>query len=108
MDGFQWNQIISRFPHLAEGIFEGLDDQSPTSCRLVEYIAEFIMKSSIENNIDLNAKNSSDVTGFHYACLRGQVKIVELLITNSVEFNIDLNALNAFPAVQRRLFLLRA
>jgi len=36
MDGFQWNEIISRFPHIAEGIFEGLDDQSLTSCRLVE------------------------------------------------------------------------
>ena len=44
-------------------------------------IAEFIMKSSIENNIDLNAKNSSDewhprnrgFTGFHYACQKSQV-----------------------------------
>ena len=36
MDRFQWNEIISRFPHIAEGIFEGLDDQSLTSCRLVE------------------------------------------------------------------------
>ena len=36
MDGFQWTEFILRFPHLAEKIFEGLDDQSLTSCRLVE------------------------------------------------------------------------
>ena len=33
MDGFQWNIIISSFPHIAEAIFERLDDQSLTSCR---------------------------------------------------------------------------
>ena len=33
MDGFQWNEIFSRFPHIAEEIFKGLDDQSLTSCR---------------------------------------------------------------------------
>ena len=31
MDGFQWNEIISRFPYIAEGIFERLDDQSLTT-----------------------------------------------------------------------------
>ena len=36
MDGFQWTEFIQRFPELAEGIFEILDDQSLTSCRLVE------------------------------------------------------------------------
>ena len=36
MDGFQWTEFILRFPHLAEKIFEGLDDQSLTTCRLVE------------------------------------------------------------------------
>ena len=36
MDGFQWNEIFSRFPLIAEEIFKGLDDQSLTSCRLVE------------------------------------------------------------------------
>ena len=175
-DGFQWNKIISRFPHIAEGIFEGLDDQSLTSCRLVEKswknlidgrnypwerivkksyledgntylhlaakygqsemfekifnevteknpgnennkmcektpfhvacekrhvrIAEFILKNSIENNINLNSEVGWDgwpprnrgFTGFHYACQRGQVEIVELLIKNSVECNVDLNA----------------
>ena len=32
----QWTKFIQRFPHLAEKIFEGLDDQSLTTCRLVE------------------------------------------------------------------------
>ena len=36
MDGFKWTELIPRFPELAEGIFELLDDQSLTSCRLVE------------------------------------------------------------------------
>ena len=166
MDGFPWNEIISRFPHIAEEIFEGLDDQSLTSCRLVEKswknvidgknypwkrivkrrnleqkweygntylhlaskyghpemfekifkeeirknpgntssgmtpfhfacekghsrIAEFILKSSIENIflfIDLNAKDFSGKTGYHYACESGHVKIVELLI-NKIKGN---------------------
>ena len=28
MDGFPWKKIIVSFPHIAEKIFEGLDDQS--------------------------------------------------------------------------------
>ena len=36
MDEFQWTELILRFPHLAEAMFEILDDQSLTSCRLVE------------------------------------------------------------------------
>ena len=36
MDGFQCNKIIVGCPHIAEKIFEGLDDQSLTTCRLVE------------------------------------------------------------------------
>ena len=32
------------------------------------------------------------MTGFHYACMHGHVKIFELLIKKSVECNIDLNA----------------
>ena len=173
MDGFQWNEIILRFPHIAEKIFEGLDDQSLTSCRLVEKswknvidgrnypwerivkksnlkdgntylhlaakhgqtemfekifnketkknpgnknegtpfhvacekghvrIAEFIIKNSNENNINLNTNttgydrwNCRDIngfTGFHYACRGGDVELVELLVKNSVECNIDLN-----------------
>jgi len=210
MDGFQWNEIISRFPHIAEGIFEGLDDQSLTSCRLVEKswknvidgrnypwerivkkrnlewngwntylhlaskyghpemfekifkeeikkthiknihekirclqcgkmvgpgkmilpieeqknfkceicakdflanpkntygetpfqiacekghvrIAEFIIKNSIENHINLNYPFWTR-TGFHFACKNGHVELVELLIKNSVECNINLNA----------------
>ena len=163
MDGFQWTEFIQRFPELAEGIFEGLDDQSLTSCRLVEKswknlidgrnypwerivkksdledgntylhlaakygqtemfekifhkeieknpenkdektpfhvacekghfrIAEFIMKSCIENNIDLNAKDFRGKTGYHYVCDSGEAEMVELLIKNSVECNIDLN-----------------
>jgi len=63
-------------------------------------IAEFILKNSIENNINLNSEVGWDgwpprnrgFTGFHYACQRGQVEIVELLIKNSVECNVDLNA----------------
>ena len=54
-------------------------------------IAEFVIKSSIENNIDLNWRYDGR-TGFHAACLSGRVKMVELLIKNSVKFNIDLNA----------------
>ena len=50
-------------------------------------LAELIMKSSIENNIDFNY-----YSGFIYACKCGHVKIVELLIKNCVEFNVDLNA----------------
>ena len=30
MDEFQWNEIILRFPQIAEEIFEKLDDQSLT------------------------------------------------------------------------------
>ena len=30
MDGFQWSELIPRFPHIAEEIFEKLDDQSIT------------------------------------------------------------------------------
>ena len=46
-------------------------------------IAEVIMRSSIESNINLNStERRYGETGFHYACESGQVKIVELLIKN--------------------------
>ena len=43
MDGFQWTEFILRFPHLAEKIFEGLDDQSLATCRLVEESAGYFL-----------------------------------------------------------------
>ena len=51
-------------------------------------IAEFIMKRSIEYNIDLNSTSIYGLKGFHFACLSGHVTIVELLIKNSVEYSI--------------------
>ena len=74
-------------------------------------ITEFIIKYSIENNINLNSKESWDgwdggFTGFHYACKRDHVKIVELLIKNSVECNINLKALSKPPTVTYSRYLL--
>ena len=98
MDGFQWNQIISRFPHIAEGIFDGLDGNTgfQYACKSghVELV-ELLIKKSVEFNIDLITKDDSyGNTGFHYACMSGKVKLVELLIKNSVELNLNLNAKN--------------
>ena len=55
-------------------------------------VVKFLIINSVECNIDLNAKESGDRTGFLCACSTGQVKVVELLVKNSVECNIDLNA----------------
>ena len=136
MDGFQWNQIISRFPHIAEGIFEGLDDQSLTSCRLVEkswknlidgrnYPWERIVKKRnleqrwehgntylhlaskygqpemfeniFKEEIQKNPRNPKNygMTPFHFACENGHIRIAEFIMKSSIENNIDLNAKNS-------------
>ena len=95
MDGFQWNQIISRFPHIAERIFDGLDGNTgfQYACKSGhDELVELMIRKSVELNIDLNAKDRHGKNGYHYACESGHVKIVELLIKNSVECNINLNA----------------
>ena len=124
MDGFQWNQIISRFPHIAEGIFEGLDDQSLTSCRLVEkswknvidgrnYPWERIVKKRnleqrwergntylhlaskyghpemfekiFKEEFSKNPGNSSGMTPFHFACEKGHFRIAEFIMKSCIE-----------------------
>ena len=74
-----------------------LDNNQETSFHLackngIEELAETIIKNSVEDNIDLNAKSINGHTALHLACMGGKTKIVELLIKNSVKFNIDLNA----------------
>ena len=38
MDGFQWSELIPRFPHIAEAIFEKLDDRSLTRLGWFKFI----------------------------------------------------------------------
>ena len=93
MDGFQWNQIISRFPHIAEGIFDGLDGNTgfQYACKSGhDELVELMIKKSVELNIDLIAKDRHGKNGYHYACESGHVKIVELLM-NKIEGTPILN-----------------
>ena len=89
MDGFQWNKIISSFPHIAEAIFERLDDQSLISCRLVEkswknlidgrnYPWERIVKKN-----DLEDGN----TYLHLAAKYGQTEMFENIFNKETEKN---------------------
>ena len=39
-------------------------------------VVEFLIKNSVEHNINLNAKDISGKTGFNYACENGHVVIV--------------------------------
>ena len=54
-------------------------------------MAEMLTKKSVEFNINLNCKDKFGMTGFHYACREGNLKIVEILMQNSPEYNINLN-----------------
>jgi len=59
----------------------------------------------VEFNIDLNVKardGKARLTGFHYACKRGDVKIVELMIKKSVECNINLNAIDDWQRCNKK------
>ena len=44
------------------------------------------------SNIDLNAKNFLDITGFHLACYNGKDTTVEIIMDNADASNIDLKA----------------
>ena len=59
-------------------------------------IVEFIIKHSIEFNIDLNAKSDNECfasfSGFQLACLNEHFDVVEMIVQKSIEFNIDLNS----------------
>ena len=128
MDIFQWSKIILSFPHIAEEIFEGLDDQSLTSCRLVEkswknvidgknYPWERIVKKSdlehgntylhlaakygqtemfgkiFNEEIKKIPRNEDQETPFHVACKEGHLKIAEFIMKSSMENNnMDLNS----------------
>ena len=50
------------------------------------------MKKSSDLRIDLNKKDSEDITAFQSACINGHKKMAEMLIEKSYEFGIDLNA----------------
>ena len=53
-------------------------------------IAKFLMKKSIEFNIELNAKDEYGRTAFHLASSYGNTKIVKILIEHSKIFGLDL------------------
>ena len=57
-------------------------------------IVNFLVRSSKEFGIDLNARNDDGETGFMRACYYGQTEIVKLMINSSKEFGIDLNVRN--------------
>ena len=56
-------------------------------------IAELLVTSSYEHNIELNSKDIVGYTAFHMACQYGQVEVAQVIIKNS-QIKIDLNDKN--------------
>ena len=50
------------------------------------------MKNSANFSIELNAKNNTGWTAFHYACINGYTSIVDMMISNSESLKLDLTA----------------
>jgi ankyrin repeat protein len=50
------------------------------------------MESSATLNIDLNTKDNSGKTAFHFACGFGCINVAKLIMENSATLSIDLNA----------------
>ena len=51
-------------------------------------LMEFVLRTSY----DLNAKNDSGRTAWHFACRNGETETAKLIIQSSKDFGIDLNA----------------
>ena len=52
------------------------------------------MKKGADLKIDLNAKDSSGKTAFHFACFRGNSTTVEMIMKKAADLKIDLNAID--------------
>ena len=79
------------FPHIAEQIFEHLDNKSIKNCRKVSKS----WQNCIDNRNILWNKIVNDEDGnkaFQLACKIGHSKIAGMLMNKSIELNIDLNA----------------
>ena len=88
-------EIILRFPHLAEKIFQKLDNNGRAKCREGGRLWQTFIHE--RNNPQIRIVNISNVlsqgwTYLHLAVGNGQIDMVEKIMKNSVEFDIDLNA----------------
>jgi len=97
------NELMLRFPHIPEQIFEELDFKNLTNLRLVSKSwKQFIDEREhrwypFKNMIVLLKPKSTenlfrDVTNpFHLACMMGQAGLAEIIMKNSAKLNIVLN-----------------
>ena len=55
-------------------------------------LAKMLVENPAKYNIDLNSKDESGKTAFHWVCKKGHSKIAEILVQKSTENILDLNA----------------
>ena len=66
-----------------------------SSIKLILFLlVEMLLQKFSEFNIDLNTKDRSGMTAFHWACSWGQKDIVEMMMNYANSFKIDLVAKN--------------
>ena len=61
-------------------------------CKGNSKVVQLLIQKSLDNNIDLDAKDSYGMTPFHWACRRGQSEVTKMLIQHSTKYGIDLNS----------------
>ena len=89
MNEFKWEELTLRFPHLAEGILEKLDNQNLVRCRLVGLSIKDLIddknypwKRIVQQKI-LKYGNSL----LHVAVERGQSEIFQKMVNEETEKN---------------------
>ena len=55
-------------------------------------MVKLLLDHSKARNIDLNSRDNNGRTGFHNACINGNLDVVKLLLDHSKTKNIDLNS----------------
>merc|ERR1711860_246899 len=100
-----WNEAIKMF--VAQASLEELQEVQDSLSRLARGIGKCcynpvheaakigavkLMEFILRTSYDLNAKNDSGRTAWHFACRNGETETAELIIQSSKDFGIDLNA----------------
>ena len=93
-------EIILRFPHLAEDIFQNLNNEGLVKSREGGRVwQKFIDERNYPwiRMVNIPTVLQNGMTYLHLAVRTGQIDMVDKIMKNSVEFGINLNAKDYVP-----------